>query len=66
MDNEERRTLVEESTGIEMAEEIDIEKIHERKGIQISKPPNCQHQFCKAAVISIAIVVFIAMMIQIW
>jgi len=68
MSDDELETLVHESqeTGIEMANEGEIKKVYKRNGIQLAKPPKCQNQFCKAAVISIAIIVFIAMMIQIW
>ena len=60
-----------EETGIEMAEENEIKTISERedllnKGKRAAKTPKCRQQFCKGVVISVAVVVFVAMMVQIW
>lgn len=56
---------------IDEEDEEEIEIIHERQDLlskakKASKKPSCQRSFCKACVIGVAIVVFIAMMVQIW
>jgi hypothetical protein len=62
----------EESTALEIEQDDDnIEKIHERKtllgeGRKRVKSPSCKTMLCKAVVVSIAGILFILMMVELW